>query len=95
MNDIEQWVARFRLCSNHASCLSACPEAVLAADLFNKTGRRRGSRFDCLIAATAILAQAEIATVNQSDFSAFTAHGLKLANPPPPRHRRQLPEADS
>jgi predicted nucleic acid-binding protein len=59
------------------------PEAVLAAELFNKTGRRRGSRFDCLIVATAILAQAEIATVNQSDFSAFTAHGLKLAVPPP------------
>jgi predicted nucleic acid-binding protein len=60
------------------------PEAVLAADLFNKTGRRRGSRFDCLIAATAMLAQAEIATVNQSDFNAFTAHGLKLAVPPSP-----------
>jgi predicted nucleic acid-binding protein len=60
------------------------PEAVLAAELFNKTGRRRGSRFDCLIAATAMLAQAEIATVNQSDFNPFTAHGLKLAVPPPP-----------
>ena len=60
------------------------PEAVLAADLFNRTGRRRGSRFDCLIAATAMLAQAEIATVNQSDFNAFTPHGLKLAVPPPP-----------
>jgi predicted nucleic acid-binding protein len=60
------------------------PEAVLAAELFNKTGRRRGSRFDCLIAATAMLAQAEIATVNQSDFNPFTALGLKLAAPPPP-----------
>ena len=60
------------------------PEALLAADLFNKTGRRRGSRFDCLIAATAMLAQAEIATVNQSDFNSFTPHGLKLAVPPPP-----------
>ena len=59
-------------------------EAVVAADLFNKTGRRRGSRFDCLIAATAILAQAEFATVNQSDFNIFVPHGLKLAASPPP-----------
>lgn len=53
-------------------------EATLAADLFNKTGRRRGSRFDCLIAATAILQQAGLATMNQSDFKPCTAHGLKL-----------------
>jgi predicted nucleic acid-binding protein len=59
-------------------------EAVLAADLFNKTGRRRGSRFDCLIASTAILAQGEVATVNQSDFKVFIQHGLKLAAAPAP-----------
>jgi predicted nucleic acid-binding protein len=59
-------------------------EAALAADLFNKTGRRRGSRFDCLIAATAILAQAEMATVNHSDFKVFIPHGLKLAVVPSP-----------
>jgi predicted nucleic acid-binding protein len=53
-------------------------EAMLASDLFNKTGRRRGSRFDCLIAATAILNQADLATANQTDFKVFTAHGLKL-----------------
>src|SRR6266516_1143342 len=58
--------------------------AVLAAEVFNKTGRRRGSRFDCLIAATAILAQAEVATVNESDFKVFVPHGLKLAVAPPP-----------
>jgi len=59
-------------------------EAVLAADLFNKSGRQRGSRFDCLVAATALLAQAEVATVNQSDFKPFQPHGLKLASTPPP-----------
>ncbi|MGD0814283.1 MAG: PIN domain-containing protein [Verrucomicrobiota bacterium] len=58
------------------------PEAVLAAVLFNKTGRRRGSRFDCLIAATAILDQAEVATVNDTGFKVFVPHGLKLAAAP-------------
>jgi predicted nucleic acid-binding protein len=60
------------------------PEAALAAELFNKTGRRRGSRFDCLVAATAIIAQAEVATMNKADFSAFAPHGLKLTSPPSP-----------
>jgi hypothetical protein len=30
-----------------------------------------------------MLAQAEMATVNQSDFKPFTPHGLKLAVSPP------------
>ncbi len=59
-------------------------EAVMAAELFNQTGRRRGSRFDCLVAATAAVARAEIATVNQADFKPFLPHGVKLASPPPP-----------
>ena len=53
-------------------------EAALAATLFNQTGRRRGSRFDCLIGATAIQHQAELATANLTDFKPFTAFGLKL-----------------
>jgi len=58
---------------------------VVAAGLFDQTGRRRGSRFDCLIPTTAILAQADIATADESDFKTFVAHGLKPAvtRPPP------------
>ncbi|MDD5140983.1 MAG: PIN domain-containing protein [Verrucomicrobiales bacterium] len=54
------------------------PTAVLASQLFNQGGRRRGSRFDCLIEATAILANAELATENRKDFEAFVPFGLKL-----------------
>jgi hypothetical protein len=52
-----------QLANNFDYC-SAEAGAGHLAELFNKTGRRPGSRFDCLIAATAMLAQAEIATVN-------------------------------
>src|SRR2546430_11021108 len=46
-------------------------EAILAAELFNKNGRRPGTRFDCLIVPTAILAQSEVATQNQNHFRVF------------------------
>lgn len=53
-------------------------EAELAADLFNRSGRKRALRYDCLIAASAILDQALLATSNRTDFAVFAAHGLRV-----------------
>lgn len=52
--------------------------AEKAADLFRKTGSRRASTADCLIAATAILSDAALLTANSDDSKRFEADGLKL-----------------
>jgi predicted nucleic acid-binding protein len=54
-------------------------EAEISSHLFNQTGRRRGSQPDCFIAATAICANARLATQNQKHFVLFVAAGLHLA----------------
>jgi predicted nucleic acid-binding protein len=53
-------------------------EAETAADLFNRSGRRRGTFVDCLLAATALRAGAQLATANPSDFRRFARAGLDV-----------------
>lgn len=53
-------------------------EAREAARLFNAVQRSRRFRVDAMIAATAMVTGATLATDNTVDFQAFVPHGLKL-----------------
>jgi predicted nucleic acid-binding protein len=54
-------------------------DAGVAANLFNRKGRRSRSLADCMIAAVAIRCGAKLATINTADFQRLTKHGLTLA----------------
>ncbi len=54
-------------------------EAVIAAQLFDESGRRRGSLGDCMVAATAMRAGATLATGSPSDFRKLESGGLRIA----------------
>jgi predicted nucleic acid-binding protein len=50
-----------------------------AARLYNATERRRRTRIDAMIAATAIVTNAHLATENRDDFTPFEPLGLRIA----------------
>jgi predicted nucleic acid-binding protein len=52
--------------------------AAEAARLYNSTGRIRRLRVDAMIAASAIMVGARLATENEADFQTFTGEGLRL-----------------
>lgn len=67
--------------------------AELAASMFNRSGRRRGTFVDSLVAAIAVQAGAQLATANPTDFRRFADAGLALvgdadvtADDKPPEH---------
>ena len=53
-------------------------DAVTAARFYNEAGRRRGTLIDCMIAATAFRAEADLATANPTDFNRLEPLGVTL-----------------
>lgn len=53
-------------------------QAEFASKLFHKTGRKRGSHADCMIAASAFCNREAIATRNLSDFERFVPYGVRV-----------------
>lgn len=52
-------------------------DGSVAAQLFNSSGRRKGSLADCMIAAVCLRVGATLATSNAVDFKHFAIAGLK------------------
>lgn len=76
LDEADQQVAR-RIVTRHVPI--GIEEATEAARLSNHAGRRRHSFADCVVAGTAILDGAMLATSDRGDFERFSDAGLELA----------------
>lgn len=76
VDDVEQQLVRAAIGGHIVNVDDVIAER--AAALFNLAGRKRSLRTDSLIAATAMLAGAQLATYNADDFALFVEHGLTL-----------------
>ncbi len=74
--EADEAIAR-RIAPGHVPVGTA--EVTEAARLFNQGGRRRGSFPDCIIAGTAIVSGAELATSDAGDFARLVDAWLALA----------------
>ncbi len=54
------------------------PQVIEAARLFNAVGRKRALRVDAIVASSAVVAGARLATNNYEHFAAFAPYGLQL-----------------
>lgn len=53
-------------------------QAEMASKLFHRTGRKRGSHSDCMIAASAMAHGVAVATRNIKDFEKFEPYGVRV-----------------
>ncbi len=76
--DVDEAALAHAFVSGHIVAMET-PDARLAADLYNRAGRRRTLKTDALISAMAVRAGASLLTINTDDFRPFEPFGLKLA----------------
>jgi predicted nucleic acid-binding protein len=75
----EELAAQEALLPSHSALPFGCQEAALSAGLYRTLRRPRGREIDLAIAASAILREAQLWTLNRADFEDIP--GLRLRPP--------------